>query len=145
MQKGKKYARSILLALLLVALGSIYIFHTRGTLWKLYLPYIDTAHFYSLSEQYHDFVGMDIDDVLRLVTKNDIYIVFDRETTYQGRTYRDWVTMYPEIALNDTSKTVLYCIPLQNSHSREEAFLAGLFVDHEGRVFAPVDLPFSWD
>lgn len=116
----------------------------QDTAWKMYLHHIDTRHFFDSCARHNNFVGMEVEEVLDLVTKNGYYVVFDRETEdLNGRNYDQWVARHPEIALDDTSRAVLYCIPVENSRSREETFLKGFFVDSQGRVSGgPVDVPF---
>ena len=71
-------------------------------------------------------------------------MIFDQQTERDGRTYSEWVEQYPELTLNDTTKVALYCIPVQSSHDREEAYLYGYFVDSEGKISGTVDPPFLW-
>ncbi len=117
----------------------------QDTAWKMYLHHIDTRHFFDICARHDNFVGMEVEEVLDLVTKNGYYMIFDQETAdLDGHNYDHWVTRYPKIALNDTSRVALYCIPVENSRSREETFLKGFFVDRQGLVSGgPVDVPFS--
>lgn len=132
----------IVVAILLLAL-LIGFCMVQDVAWKLYLHHIDTWHFFDACARHNNFVGMDIEEVLEITTKNDFYLVFDGQTEHLGRNYDQWVADYPRIALNDTSRVALYCIPVENSGSREESFLKGFFVDSEGFVSdGPIDVPF---
>ncbi len=144
MRKRKTLLKScIVVILLLIMLVGAFIF--KDTLWKLYLPHIDTSHFFSLVNQYDSFIGMDSAEVLPLITKNDIYVTFTKQTEYLGFHYDQWITWYPQLTLNDTSRALLLCVPVQNAGSREETFLKGFFVDNKGLISAgPVDVPFPW-
>lgn len=116
----------------------------QDTAWKMYLHHIDTRHFFDACARHNNFVGIEIEKVLELTTKNDYYIVFDEKTEYLGYSYDQWAARYPEIALNGTSRAALYCIPVENSRSREETFLKGFLVDSQGLVSdGPVDVPFA--
>lgn len=151
MRKKINWKASLRAALILVMLigAAISAFHiSRGTFWKLLpsLPYIDTYHMDTMTSRYNNFDGMDIDDVLRLTTKKENYIIFDQQTEHQGRAYEEWIEQYPELTLDRTSKAVLYCIPVVSSRDREEAYLYGYFVDDEGKVSAgPIDVWFLWE
>lgn len=130
-------AAVLLLALLIGA------WMARDVLWKTHLHHIDTWHFFDACERHDNFVGMEIEEVLKITTKNDYYIVFDKQSECYGRDYAQWIAQYPRIALNDTSKVALYCIPVENSRSREETFFKGFFVDSNGLVSdGPIDPPF---
>lgn len=144
MQKRKKFFKYyIALLLLLVVLIGVLFF--KDTLWKVYLPYIDTLHFSSLVDQYDGFAGMDSKEVLPLITKDDIYVTFTQQSEYLGYNYSQWVAWYPQLTLDNSSKALLYCIPVQNARSREEVFLKGFFVNESGLISAgPIDVPFPW-
>lgn len=144
-----KASLSAVFVLIMLIGVAISVFHiSRGTYWKLlpFLPYIDTYHMDTMTSRYNSFDGMDIKDVLRLITKKENYIIFDQQTEYQGRTYDEWIEQYPELTLNRTSKAILYCIPVVSSHDHEEAYLYGYFVDDKGKVSAgPIDVWFLWE
>lgn len=129
-------------ALLLAVMVGICV--VQDVTWKMYLHHIDTRNFFDICARHNNFAGMEIGEVLELVTKNDYYVVFDEQTEdLNGCNYDQWVARYPKIALNDTSKVALYCIPVENSRSREETFFKGFFVDSLGFVSGgPVDVPF---
>ena len=144
MKKKMRVKPYLCVALVLAALIGFFLVPTH---WKLlpYLPYIDTAHLHDIASRHHDFIGMDVDQFLWLTTKKgQPYMIFDQQTERDGRTYSEWVEQYPELTLNDTTKVALYCIPVESSHDREEAYLYGYFVDSEGKISGTVDPPFLW-
>ncbi len=89
---------------------------------------------------------MDSKEVLPLITKDGTYVTFTKESEYLDYPYSQWIAWYPQLTLDDASKAVLYCVPVQNAKSREEVFLKGFFVDENGFVSAgPMDVPFPWE
>ncbi len=146
--------KRVLTTIIIIAIAIFIVFNAgvrilnvnTDTFWKAFLPYIDTYHFFKLLEKNNNFIGMSCDDLLDLLTKDDIYILFDESFVYQGLSYNEWIQQYPQLTLNGSSRKLLYCIPVQNSGSREEAFLKGFFVDCNGVVSeGPVnDIPFGF-
>ncbi len=116
----------------------------RYPYWKIFYNTINTKQFKSLSTDMNGFVGMDINEVLKLVTKDDKCFVFSEDSICMGMTYAEIISYYPEIELV-SPRSKLYCIAVVNPRSPEEVFPAGLFVnDNNIVVEPPIDVPLYW-
>lgn len=113
-------------------------------LWKLTSGTINNRQFDLIAQEHNDFVGMNITDVLKLITKNGKYYIFSQESICMRLTYDEIITRYPEMELI-FPREKLYCVAVCSSMSPEEIYPRGFFVNRDGIVIEPyIALSIYW-
>ena len=135
MSKRKKYVISIL-ALSIAFLIALLMLTGQKQYWKLFSQTINVKQFETISQSENEFVGMEISDVLKLVTKNGNCFVFTRNSICMGMSYSEVIRLYPEMSLTPP-RDKLYCVAVSSAMSPEEIYPRGFFVDENDVVIEP--------
>lgn len=130
-------------SLLVVSIACILIYNKNiDTIWKLQREYVDRNTFNALYEKYDGFIGMPINTVTDILSKNNTFFIFERNSSYAEYCYEELIKMNPEITLGG-EKDKLYGIYI-GTNDRAEAYSYGFFVDSSGIVVETLEnMPFQ--
>ena len=134
------------LTLILLTLITCYAIYAVSTHcgWKIFSQTINIKQFDSIAQSNDDFIGMNIDDALNLVTKNNKCYVFSQESLCMGMSYDEIVAIYPEMELTPP-RYKLYCVAVSSSMASEEIYPRGFFVNMENQIIEPpIALSIYW-
>lgn len=125
----------ILICVFIVVIFAV-LFTDMYPCWKLFSKTINNKQFDSIAQENSDFVGMNIEDVLSLVTKNNECYVFSQTSICMGMTYKDIITIWPEMELAPP-RYKLYCVAVCSSMASEEIYPRGFFINKDDIVIEP--------
>jgi hypothetical protein len=145
--KGAKSKIVATAIIVLVGIVSTIAISNIDTVWKVFDTNISSYTYNRLQAKYAGFYRMDIDQVIHLLAKTTKerkgYFLIEKNTEWRNNSYREQVLVYPEIELTDDKKA-LYCFAVYNSHSPEEIFVIGFFVDENNCVMEEIRTALIW-
>lgn len=143
-RKAKCYLRATIIIICIAVISIVALLATTPRHWKLFSQTINNNQLALLAQENNNFVGMYIEDVLELITKDNKCYIFTQESICMGKSYEEVIAHYPEMELTPP-RNKLYCVAVCSSMAKEEIYPRGFFVNAAGIVTEPhIPLSIYW-